>query len=64
MRSNRKGSSTAKPVTEAFSTPGLSTAPVAGGERVHMTYLESRRNKLNDKFAIALFSDVHHVYSI
>ena len=43
MRSYRKGSSTAKPVTEAFSTPGLSTAPVAGGERVHMTYLESRK---------------------
>ena len=46
MRSNRKGSGTAKPVTEAFSTPGLSTAPVARGERVHMTYLESRKNKL------------------
>ena len=36
MRSNRKGSSSAKPATEAPSTPGPSTAPVAGGERMQM----------------------------
>ena len=36
MRSNRKGSSSAKPVTEAPSNPGPSTAPVAGGERMQM----------------------------